>query len=567
MNLLEKLRCTLFARLALLWLIPVAHPCGAVTLNASDYGLIADGRADDGPAILKLLDAAKTSEKPVTLVFPPNKVIFAATARKGYLFSLREYRDIAIDGNGCTFLLDPGIRMADMHFARNVMLKNCNVDFTKSMFAETTVRAVDPARSFVDVSLSDAADASDLGGPTKQEGEQWFGGFVWCENGTHPKAARHFAVKSVEKRENGLMSVHYGEGTFGKSIADTIIPGKTAFSVPRAGVAHRHGPGALFEIHDATDVTLERVHVWGAPWFSFSIYRCEGHCRFIDVDVIPKPNSQRLMSGCRDAFHVTGNRAKLLFEHCDTGGIGDDDYNFCVLSSSIRKVLSPNQIIIRQKFPIQYNPMRVGETLQVMNAENIVLGSAKIASYNETPPKNGSAIVAGGSCPEVTLLLDRPVSGLTPGLTVWAKEAANPDTTMRHCRATFSIRMQTSLKIEDCRFTCYNVSYGMSPRQDNVEGPGPESMWIKNTEFHTGRGSGYVAQCGGIGPLEQTRIQNIHIEGCTFHAPLRIARARAITLLNNQFHGDVSMGEHQSLDMRGNKKDGRPFSLPQQQGK
>jgi hypothetical protein len=127
--------------------------------------------------------------------------------------------------------------------------------------------------------------------------------------------------------------------------------------------------------------------------------------------------------------------------------------------------------------------------------------------------------------------------------------------------------MQTSLKIEDCRFTCYNVSYGMSPRQDNVEGPGPESMWIKNTEFHTGRGSGYVAQSGGIGPLEQTRVQNIHIEGCTFHAPLRIAKARAITLLNNQFHGEVSMGDHQSLDMRGNKKDGRPFSLPQQHGK
>lgn len=563
MHLLEKF----FVRCALFWLILALHPCAAITLNAVDYGLIADGKTDDGPAILQLLDAAKNSEKPVTLTFPREKIIFAATARNGYLFSLRDCRDITIDGNGCTFLLDSRIRMADMHFARNVVLKNCQVDFTRSMFVETTVQAIDPGRGSVDVSLSNPADATDLGGPTKQEGEQWFGGFVWCENGTHPKAAKHYAVKSVEKRENGLMRVHYGEGTISKAMTDTMIPGKTAFSVPRAGVAHRYGPGALFEIHDATDVTLERVHVWGAPWFAFSIYRCEGHCQFIDVDVIPKANSQRLMSGCRDAFHVTANRAKLLFERCDTGGIGDDDYNFCILSSSIRKVVSPKEIIIRQKFPIQYNPLRAGETLQVMNAENIVLGSATITRTAETPLKNGTAIVAGGSCPEVTLFLDKPIPGLAPGLTVWSKEAANPDTTMRHCTASFSIRMQTSLKIEHCRFVCYNVSYGMSPRQDNVEGPGPESMHISHTEFLTGRGSGYVAQSGGIGPLEHTRIQNIHLEGCTFHAPLRIARARRITLLDNQFHGEVSIGEHQSLRMHGNTKDGKPFALPPKQEK
>jgi hypothetical protein len=209
--------------------------------------------------------------------------------------------------------------------------------------------------------------------------------------------------------------------------------------------------------------------------------------------------------------------------------------------------------------------MRVGETLQVMNAENIVLGSAKIARYSETPSKNGSAIVAGGSCPEVTVSLDRPITGLTPGLTVWAKEAANPDTTMRHCTATFSIRAQTSLKIEDCQLSCFITSYGMSARQENVEGPGPESMWIKNTNFLTGRGSGYVAQSGGIGPLEQTRIQNVHIERCTFHAPLRIIKARAITLLNNQFHGEVSIGEHRSLEMRDNTKQSHPFFLQQKQ--
>ena len=57
------------------------------------------------------------------------------------------------------------------------------------------------------------------------------------------------------------------------------------------------------------------------------------------------------------------------------------NYNFCILSSKILKVVSPTTIVIRQKFPIQYNPLRVGETLMVMNDENTVIGSAKIARY------------------------------------------------------------------------------------------------------------------------------------------------------------------------------------------
>ena len=540
--------------------IPVPHGIAA-ELRAVDFGVVADGKTDDAPAIARMIAAAKEfGGGAVNLVFPEGKVIHAATAADRYLFSLRGMRNLSVDGNGSTFLLDPHIRMADLHFAENVVLKDFTVDFTASMFVETTVHSFSQPLGFVDVKPRDAAEAKQLAGPTEEDGEQWFGGFIWCENGPHPKAARHYGIGRVEKLENGIVRLFHGEGAFTPAMARTIVPGATAFSVPRAGVAHRHGPGALFEIHDSKDVTLERIRVWGAPWFVFSVYRCEGFCRFLDVDVVPKPDSGRLMSACRDAFHVTANRAKLLFEHCDTQGLGDDDYNFCILSSAIREVVSPTQIVIRQKFPIQYNPMRAGETLMVMDAENSVVGSAKITRYVETPLKNGSDIVPGGSSPEVTIHLDEPIANLAAGLTVWSKEAANPDTTLSHCTATFSIRMQTSLKIDHCRFACYNVSYGMSPRDQNVEGPGSESMHITNSVFLTGRGAGYVAQSGGKGPFDRTRIQNIHIEGCTFHAPLRIAKARAITLRDNAFHGEVVIGGSESLDARGNSREGKPFS-------
>ena len=535
----------------------------AANLRAVDFGVKADGKTDDGPAILEMIDAARSRNgEPVRLVFPRNKVIHAATGTDRYLFPLQHSRNITVDGGGSTFLLATDIRMVDLSFAHRPVLRDFTVDYPVSMFIETLIELVDEKRRYVDVKLLEPGEGRNLGGPTKEDGEQWFGGFVWCENGEYPKAARHYAVRAAEVLSSERARIFFDGDAIPQSITDHIKPGITRFSVPRPGVAHRFGPGPLFNIHDAVDVRLENIAVWGAPWFTYSIYRCEGTCRFLNVDLLPRPGTSRLMAGCRDAFHVTGNRAKLVFDGCDTGGIGDDDYNFCILSSTIRQVLSPTEVIIEQKFPIQYNPMRVGETLMVMDHENSVIGSAKIARYHEGPIANGDPIVPGGHCPQVTLTLETPIQGLEKGLNVWSKEASNPDTTLRNCTAAFSIRMQTSLKIDRCTFVCYNVSYGVSPRHENVEGPGPEFMRITNSEFLTGRGAGYHANCGGTGPFDRFRLQSIYIENCTFRAPLVIVKARSLTLLNSQFFDEVDVRQYDTLRMSGNTRDRKPFALP-----
>ena len=550
-----------------MWLMAITLGCGtslAADLHAVDFGIRADGKTDDGPAILKMVKAARTQKGgPVRLIFPAKRVVYAATGEDRYLFQLRKTRNITLDGGGSTFLLHPHIRMVDLEYSQSSVLRNFNVDYTPHPFIETVIQVVDPKRQYVDVRPLDPAEAKDLGGPTKQDGEQWFGGFVWCENGEHPKAARHYNVKGAELLSDGQARIFHSDGAFSSKIADNVKPGVTRLSVPRPGVAHRYGPGPLFKIHDTVDARLENITVWGAPWFTFSVYRNSGELHFVDVDVVPKPGANRMMAGCRDAFHVTGNRAKLVFDSCDTSGIGDDDYNFCVLSSSIRKVISPTKIVIRQKFPIQYNPMRVGETLMVMNDHSSVIGGAKIAGYDEKPLTSGDPIELGQRCPEVTITLETPINGLTKGLDVWSEEASNSDTTMKNCTATFSIRMQTSLKIDRCKFICYNVSYGMSLRHSNVEGPGPATMKITNSEFLTGRGSGYNAQCDGAGPFDKCRIQEVFIEGCTFRAPLNISKARSITLLNNQFYGDINVRQCETLKMSGNTREGQPFILTQ----
>ena len=394
-----------YLRILLLSVVVGGSVVSATELHFSEFGGKADGTTDDGPVILKMVEAARALKgEPVRLVFPKEKVIHAKTGKERYLFALQHTENITIDGNGSTFLLYPHIRIMDLDYAKNPVIKNFNVDYTVSMFIESVIERIDPQGAYVDVKVLEPGEEKNLGGPTKQDGEQWFGGFVWCENGKYVKAATHYAVKSAKVIGKGRARIFFDGKTIPKQISGRIKPGTTRFSIPRPGVAHRYGPGPLFNIHDTVDGHFENIAVWSAPWFTFSIYRTEGLCKFNNVDVVPKPGSNRLMAGCRDAFHVTGNRAKLIFDGCDTAGLGDDDYNFCILSSKIKQVLSPTKLVIKQKFPIQYNPMRVGETLMVMNSQNQLVGSAEITAYDEAPQQDGSEIIPGGRyCPPVTI--------------------------------------------------------------------------------------------------------------------------------------------------------------------
>jgi hypothetical protein len=542
------------------------------------------GETDDGPGIQRLVkeavEKARSSQcEKVTLRFPPGKVYYAKTIKGGYLFNLsKSYNNnitvdgITVDGGGSTFLLDPQIRFADLTFAKNVELKNFNVDYEESMFIECTIKYIGKTKSengkiicdYIDVVPNDKSELNNLVGRQCDEKKQPFFGFVWCDKDNY-RSARHFWVEQVETVENGTVKRYKwptgpcwkkrGISPWSMSADDDDQPKEgDPFSAPRAKVgdvdfAHVVGPGALFKIHDVTTVRLENISVWGAPWFAFSIYRCEGRCEFFDVDVVPRPGTERLMSACRDAFHVTANRTykdgdTMTFRCCDTRGTGDDDYNFCILSSEITEVINKRCFKIQQRFnDTQYNPMSVGDHVTVMNNDNSEITNRsslpKIIKYEE--PENGP-FDPGGPAPIVKITLDKDIDGLEKGLTVWSEEAANPNTIMAACTANFSVRLQTSIKIYSSTFNCYVWAYGMDPnaKSPNVEGPGPFYIEIYDSFFGVGRSdTGFHAQCLGTGDWEHTQFDSLNIKGTIFNTKLKVDGVRYLNLTGNRFNNEV----------------------------
>jgi hypothetical protein len=392
---------------------------GVTRLNAIDFGLIADGQSDDGPAIRALLEEAVSISGPVTIEFPANRVIIVKTGTERYVFNLNGVSNLTINGNGSEFRLDPYVRFMNLFDCERIIVENLNIDFTLQPTAPATVMSMDQQANTIDVSMDWPSYNELMGGPTEEDGEQAFFGMLLMEGTFDTRQVRHFYVFDTEVLDNGLLRVQSNERGMRYLSGGNLKPGETRIGLPVPGVAHRLGPGALCTINYSSKVLFRNVDVWSAPWFVFNIYRNHGLIRFDSVNVRPRPGSAKVLSSCRDAFHAKGNRGRLEFLNCILSGLGDDSFNIATHSSRIRRVHSEREVEIRQHFPIQYIPILEGDTLVVMNPENNeIIGRSRILSVTEqavtsqSRPASNYDTQFAGNAPILQLKLEQALPGM-----------------------------------------------------------------------------------------------------------------------------------------------------------
>lgn len=450
-----------------------------VAINSTDFGIKADGVSDDGPIIRAMLEEATKVEGPVELIFPQNKVIAVTSGTDRYVFNLERRKDLTINGRGSEFRLDPHLRFMDAFLCERLVFRDLKVDYLTQPTAPGTIVAIDPAGLTIDVQLDWTDYASKMGGATREDGEQAFFGMVLMNALYGMTKVSHFFVFGAEDLGNGLVRIKSDEKHM-CGLEQKIQLGKTWIGLPVPRVAHRHGPGALFRINGCTDVVGEKVEVWSAPWFAFQLFRNAGKLTMDTVNVRPRPGSNKVLSSCRDAFHAKGNRAEMLFDGCILTGLGDDAFNLATHCSRVQTIHSPKELEIRQHFPIQYIPMRAGDTLVVMDPESTeIVGESKIESIREIPANENPASIQTrfiGTAPTLRLKLTHSLPTVEEGMIDWARETANPDSIVRNCTIRRFCRFQTNTRVIGCDVEALMWFYGAT-----VEGPGPEYASVERS--------------------------------------------------------------------------------------
>lgn len=448
-------------------------------IYASKYGVTGDGIADDGPAIVKAIDALISASGKNTLVFEPGKSYYIKNIGRTYLFDLKGLVNIEIDGAGSVFLLDGKVRFAHLNKLKNVHVRRLAVDYKPLPFADGLIVGLNIAGKYIDVKVSEGFEMPLLGGPIGANGEQAFFGMLWNQ-GIHAMLGMHYWVKDIREAypgsvKDGILRV---EAATDFNEWNQIREGKTKISIPLRGVAHIGGD-EVFRIAECENVEVSEVDIWSAPWFAVGVSRNRGKVTFKNVNIQPKPGSGRLTSSWRDGFHVKGNYAHLLWEDCRVAGTNDDAFNIASFMSTLAQVGADVNISIKQNYPLDIIPYNTGDMVVVYDVvKGKILGKAKVVSA-EGFVQSGKPIA-----PEIKLVLDKPITGMSAGCQVWNESSANPKTTLRRCMIYNSCRFQSPITIEQSDLVALSWFYG-----SNLEGPLPSSVLIKDSRLLLGRGN------------------------------------------------------------------------------
>lgn len=508
-------------------------------LDAADFGVVADGLADDGPAVQRMVAAAAQTPGPVELRFARGGTVRVRSLQGRYLFALDGLRDLTLSGDGTIFLLDPWVRFLRLTGCERVTLTGCRVDFDPLPFVDGTVMAADAAHRTLDVRVPATEVARVTGVPTGEDGEQAFFAMLWYD-GPYSTLSWHCWVERMEpvgeSGEDGLVRVHAAD-TFDGYRA--VEPGRWRISLPVPGIAHRYGPGPCLHIADNDTVTIEDVELWSAPWFGYEVSRNRGQVTFRRAHIRPRPGSGRLMSTWRDGYHAKGNSATLLWEDCDLEGMNDDAFNISTHSSSVLRVLGDGWIEVGQRFPLLPIPWYAGGRLRAVDdATGRLLGEANIVEAirgPEPPP-----IASMPAAPTWRLRLDRDLLGLRPGVMLWDPDQCNPDTTLRRCRIRMSCRMQSPVLVEDCDVAALLWFYA-----EGIEGGFPAGARVVSSRLRRGRGNPTLALSLAGGPSGEARSDDAAWKG-----PRALSD---VTIEGNEIWGAMTAEGVQRLRMVGNR--------------
>ena len=80
-----------------------------LTLKVEDFGVVGDGKTDDGPALRKLFEKASAHKRPAKIVFQKDATYYLGKEENhpvGSMFMERA-NNLIVEGNNCLLLVDP----------------------------------------------------------------------------------------------------------------------------------------------------------------------------------------------------------------------------------------------------------------------------------------------------------------------------------------------------------------------------------------------------------------------------------------------------------------------------
>ena len=365
-----------FKLLAMLAVVAVAActtPEGK-TIYVKDY--ITDAMAEDAyPGIRLALEEALKSDNS-TLVFPGGTLKIKDT----YCFEKYQYisnntqgkKRIAIDvvganglkieGNGTTLLFTGFISPFNFENSKNITVSDLNIDFTHTFNSQGEIMAV--GKDWMELKFPEHYKVDIQSGQLRIRDQN---------NITYPYGSLlEFDSKKMEVAHyvhdywlwSPLQAEKLPNGNFKIFLKD--ITG-TVGNIMAFGAARRSNPGFTFE--ECNTVLIKNVNLYHCGGMGFIVQKVRD-IELNNVQVVPTPGSNRVISATADATHFINCGGYLRMIDCKFTNQKDDATNIHGWYAMTREKLADDRILVWYNYGMDF--IRPGMNMEIVNHKTMM---------------------------------------------------------------------------------------------------------------------------------------------------------------------------------------------------
>ncbi|MGZ0654810.1 right-handed parallel beta-helix repeat-containing protein [Coraliomargarita sp. W4R53] len=362
----------------------------------SDFGAVADGVTDDGPAIRAAVAAAIESGSASTVVFEPK--VYRMDRHRGGSFQIRlvGVNDLTLEGKGATIIGTPYHGFIWMENCTRITMRGFIFDSDPLSFTQGDIVKVSPDTGEFWLKLhSGYANPIELTEQLKRKAWNHVGFTIEADQRKLKPGPIDF-IQSIEEesRAEGLLRIKLQAGSFSHiSAGDRFV----------FGLLHT-GTGAGIVVHRSSDILLEDYTIHAGKFgMNHSLSDNLGRVRVNNVRLTHKPVSDRLVVSIKDGFHAKHNAIGPIIENCLIEGIMDDAINISVCPYWVKEDLGDNRYLVAEG---TYFP-RVGNRLMAYTPE-----TGKVIAELEVLEVTAQETPQGQRGQWNVIRLDQPIEGL-----------------------------------------------------------------------------------------------------------------------------------------------------------
>lgn len=489
------------------------YPDAEVFIYAKDYGTVGDGVHDDGPALLRAIDAAINCGKPAKVILEKGKYLMGPRQDNYGVIILNGVNNIEIDGQGSEILLSPVNSFIDIDNCANIKIRNLDVDYQELLFTQGTIKSVDVDNVSWIMTIQEGYPLPATNNKwvnyfygDGRTGGWWFGQLM-DKNAQRLKftAHDHYFVNSVEKvegterdykitmRADQKVKMPYAE------VGDRFVI-NTRCSAYDVGDSTTYGDDSTIAVDKSGDILFENVNIYGSKHLGAILRLNWGRIRFYNYGM--KTKGDRLLAANSDGIHCVSNRAGIVLDGCTLMNNLDDHINTKAADVEIKSIVDD----------YTYTASNGERALQV--------GDELLFYYPEGKAIIGRAFIkrvtySGGT---YTFSVDRKIEGVNPSggtgycTSVYNVNACTRGSVIRNSEFMYSRRHALITRSPNSVFEnndvieCGGAAVMAGNEHDGTgggEGPFPSSFTMRNNYITApGITSGYYPieiRCQGAG--------------------------------------------------------------------